>query len=53
MKCKLLHKMGQKAKFCQEPILFMLLKIDLIDSWAEIKILIVAHNLPIEKWNFD
>ena len=31
----------------------MLLKIDLIDSWAEIKILIVAHNLPIEKYNFD
>ena len=31
----------------------MLLKIDLIDSWAEIKISIVAHNLPIEKYNFD
>ena len=31
----------------------MLLKIDLIDSWAEIEILIVAHNLPIEKYNFD
>ena len=31
----------------------MFLKIDLIDSWAEIKISIVAHNLPIEKWNFD
>ena len=31
----------------------MLLKIDLIDSWAGIKILIVARNLPIEKWNFD
>ena len=45
--------MGPKAKFCQKPILFMLLKIDLIDSWAEIEILIVAHNLPIEKWNFD
>ena len=29
----------------------MLLKIDLIDSWAEIEISIVAHNLPIEKYN--
>ena len=28
-------------------------KIDLIDSWEEIEILIVAHNLPIEKYNFD
>ena len=26
---------------------------DVIDSWAEIEISIVAHNLPIEKWNFD
>ena len=31
----------------------MLLKIDLIDSWVEIEISIVAHNLPIEKYNFD
>ena len=31
----------------------MLPKIDLIDSWAEIKISIVARNLPIEKYNFD
>ena len=31
----------------------MLLKIDLIDSWAEIEISIVARNLPIEKYNFD
>ena len=31
----------------------MLLKIDLIESWAKIEISIVAHNLPIEKYNFD
>ena len=29
----------------------MLLKIDLVDSCVEIKISIVAHNLPIEKYN--
>ena len=31
----------------------MLLKVDLIESWVEIEISIVAHNLPIEKYNFD
>ena len=25
----------------------------MIDSWAEIEISIVAHNLLIEKYNFD
>ena len=41
---KLLHQMEPMMKFCQWLILIMLLKIDLIDSWAEIKISIVAHN---------
>ena len=41
------------AKFCQWLMFIMLLKIDLIDSWAEIEISIVAHNLPIEKYNFN
>ena len=31
----------------------MLLKIDLIDSWAEIEISIVAHNLPTDEQSFD
>ena len=31
----------------------MLLKVDLNDSWAEIEILIVAHKLPIEKYDFE
>ena len=31
----------------------MLLKVDLNESWAEIKILIVAHKLLIEKYEFD
>ena len=31
----------------------MLLKVDLNDSWTEIKILIVAHRLLIEKYDFD
>ena len=35
------------------PIPIMLLKIDLIDSWAEIEISIVAHNLPTDTQNFD
>ena len=34
-------------KFCQWLI------IDLIYSWVELKILIVAINLPIEKYDFD
>ena len=42
-----------KGKISPMANTFMLLKIDLIDSWAEIEIFIVAHNLPIEKWNFD
>ena len=29
------------------------IKVDLNDSWAEIKILIMAHKLPIEKYVFD
>ena len=45
--------MGPMVNFCQWFILIMLLKIDLIDSQVEIKISIVAHNLPIEKYNFD
>ena len=35
-------------KFCQWLILVVLLKIDLNESWAGIKISIVAHKLPIE-----
>ena len=31
----------------------MLPKIDLIDNWVEIELLIVARNLPTEKYNFD
>ena len=31
----------------------MLLKVDLNDSWAEIKISIVAHKLLIEKYNLN
>ena len=34
-------------------MLNMLLKVDLNDSWAEIKILIVACKLPVEKYDFD
>ena len=50
---KLLHPMEPTVKFHQWLIFIMLPTIDLIDSWAEIEILIVAHNLPIEKYNFD
>ena len=50
---KLLHQMEPMAKFCQWLKFFMLPKIGLIDSWVEIEISIVAHNLPIEKYNFD
>ena len=49
----MLHQMGPMVKFHQWLILTMLLKIDLIDSWVEIEISIVAGNLPIEKYNFD
>ena len=31
----------------------MLLKVDLNGSWMEIEILIVAHKLPNEKYDFD
>ena len=31
----------------------MLLKVDLNERWVEIKILIVARKLPIEKYDFD
>ena len=31
----------------------MLLRVDLNDSWVEIEILIVAHKLLIEKYDFD
>ena len=31
----------------------MLLKVGLNESWAEIKILIVAHKLLIGKYDFD
>ena len=50
---RLLHQMKPTTKFHQWLIFIMLPKIDLIDSWAEIKISIVACNLPIEKYNFD
>ena len=50
---KLLHQMEPTVRFHQWLIFIMLPKIDLIDSWAEIEISIVAHNLPIEKYNFE
>ena len=50
---KLLHQMEPMAKFHQWLIFIMLPTIDLIDSWVEIEISIVAHHLPIEKYNFD
>ena len=37
-----------KGEISLMAILIMLLEIDLIDSWVEIEILIVAHNLPNE-----
>ena len=46
-------KWGQRQNFAKSQYYICYLKIDLIDSWAEIKVSIVAHNLPIEKWNFD
>ena len=46
-------KWGQRQNFANSQYYICYLKIDLIDSWAEIEILIVAHNLPIEKYTFD
>ena len=34
-------------------ILDVLFKVDLNDSWVGIKISIMAHKLPIEKYVFD
>ena len=50
---KLLHQIEPTVKFCQWLIFIMLPTIDLIDSWVEIEISIVAHNLPKEKYNFE
>ena len=45
--------MGPMVKFHQWLIFIMLPTIDLIDSWVEIEISIVAHNLPMEKYNYE
>ena len=42
-------KYGQRQNFPNGQYQLCYLKIDLIDSWAEIKISIGAHNLPIGK----